>query len=80
MAPKDQLLVFKVSDGWEPLCKFLGKPIPSEEFPHKNKGASITDEIIDDSYIFEPIKREFLIITSLMFILFGFFCYYVFYC
>lgn len=22
--------------GWEPLCKFLGKPIPDQPFPHKN--------------------------------------------
>ena len=26
--PKDQLLVFNVKEGWEPLCKFLGHPIP----------------------------------------------------
>lgn len=29
-----------IKDGWEPLCKFLGKKIPKEEFPHKNKGRS----------------------------------------
>jgi hypothetical protein len=34
--PKDQLLVFEVSQGWEPLCKFLNKPIPSEPFPNVN--------------------------------------------
>ena len=26
--PPDRLLDFKLSDGWEPLCKFLGKPVP----------------------------------------------------
>ena len=26
--PPDRLLEFQLSDGWEPLCKFLGKPIP----------------------------------------------------
>ena len=26
--PPDRLLEFKLSEGWEPLCKFLGKPIP----------------------------------------------------
>lgn len=35
--PAANLLVYQVSDGWEPLCKFLGHPIPDEEFPHLNK-------------------------------------------
>lgn len=35
--PAEQLLVYKVSDGWEPLCEFLEVPIPEEVFPHKNK-------------------------------------------
>ena len=26
--PKEKLLVFEVKQGWEPLCKFLGLPIP----------------------------------------------------
>eukprot|EP00039_Didymoeca_costata_P016432 m.295144 g.295144 ORF g.295144 m.295144 type:complete len:251 (+) comp16393_c6_seq2:247-999(+) len=34
--PADKLLVFNVKQGWEPLCKFLGKPIPDEPFPHVN--------------------------------------------
>lgn len=34
--PKDKLLVFNVSEGWEPLCKFLDKPIPDVPFPHLN--------------------------------------------
>eukprot|EP01031_Cornospumella_fuschlensis_P024955 gene24955-30150_t len=37
--PADKLLVFEVSEGWEPLCKFLGKPIPSVPFPHVNDTA-----------------------------------------
>jgi hypothetical protein len=39
--PKEKLLVFEVSQGWEPLCKFLNKPIPSEPFPHANDTESI---------------------------------------
>lgn len=34
--PKDKLLVFDVKEGWEPLCKFLGKPIPDQPFPNLN--------------------------------------------
>ena len=26
--PPDRLLEFKLSDGWKPLCEFLGKPVP----------------------------------------------------
>lgn len=32
--PQDQLLVFSADQGWEPLCKFLGKPVPTEPFPY----------------------------------------------
>jgi adenosine 3'-phospho 5'-phosphosulfate transporter B2 len=28
-----QLLIYNVRDGWAPLCKFLDKKVPSEEFP-----------------------------------------------
>ena len=33
-----RLLVFNVfsGDGWDELCDFLGCPVPSEAFPHKN--------------------------------------------
>ena len=34
--PEDKLLVFNVKEGWEPLCKFLGKPIPDQSFPRLN--------------------------------------------
>ncbi|HSR59373.1 MAG TPA: sulfotransferase [Robiginitalea sp.] len=35
--PKDKLLVYDVRDGWEPLCAFLGVPVPDVELPHLNK-------------------------------------------
>ena len=35
--PESQLLIYKVSDGWAPLCEFLQCSIPQEEFPHLNK-------------------------------------------
>lgn len=33
IVPKDRLLVFNPQDGWEPLCKFLGKDVPSVAYP-----------------------------------------------
>jgi sulfotransferase family protein len=34
--PADRLLVFNVAEGWEPLCAFLGVPVPGEPFPNVN--------------------------------------------
>lgn len=34
--PKERLLVYEVSQGWERLCSFLGYDIPQEPFPSKN--------------------------------------------
>ena len=33
----ERLLVFEASEGWPPLCRFLGVPEPGEAFPHLNK-------------------------------------------
>lgn len=35
-APRDRLLVFEAAQGWEPLCRFLGRPVPSEPYPRVN--------------------------------------------
>lgn len=35
-APADRLLVFEASRGWEPLCRFLGCPVPDEPYPRVN--------------------------------------------
>ena len=34
--PADRLLVYEGSEGWEPLCRFLGVPEPDEAYPHVN--------------------------------------------
>ncbi|MFX0063906.1 MAG: sulfotransferase family protein [Candidatus Hermodarchaeota archaeon] len=34
--PPENLLVFNVQEGWEPLCNFLNVPIPNKPFPHLN--------------------------------------------
>jgi hypothetical protein len=34
--PDDRLLVHEVTQGWEPLCRFLGVPAPDEPFPKVN--------------------------------------------
>jgi hypothetical protein len=37
--PASRLLVYRAGDGWEPLCRFLGVPVPDEAFPHLNDTA-----------------------------------------
>jgi hypothetical protein len=34
--PADKLLVFSPSMGWDPLCRFLGVPVPTADFPRSN--------------------------------------------
>lgn len=38
--PASRLVDWKPGDGWEPICKALGVPVPAEPFPHVNS----TDE------------------------------------
>jgi hypothetical protein len=35
--PAEKLLVYDVSEGWKPLCDFLGVPEPQDKLPHLNK-------------------------------------------
>ena len=38
--PADRLLVYEISQGWDPLCAFLGLPVPEgKPFPHLNDAA-----------------------------------------
>ena len=34
--PPERLLIYEVGEGWEPLCKFLGVPVPAEPYPSEN--------------------------------------------
>ena len=40
--PPERLLVFRVSEGWGPLCEFLNVPIPQDRpFPHVNERSAM---------------------------------------
>lgn len=43
--PADRLLVYRVQEGWEPLCRFLGVEVPDEPFPRVNVGDSLLHNI-----------------------------------
>lgn len=49
---EDRLLVFHPREGWEPLCTFLGKPVPATEFPNVNDRAEFKKRIA----IFKRLK------------------------
>ena len=36
LVPNENLLEYKVGEGWGRLCEFLDQPIPKEEFPNTN--------------------------------------------
>lgn len=43
--PEDRLLTFEVSQGWGPLCDFLGVEVPDEPFPRLNDTAEMRDRL-----------------------------------
>jgi hypothetical protein len=43
--PADKLLVFQAKDGWEPLCEFLGVPVPPEPYPRVNRRESMNQRV-----------------------------------
>lgn len=52
IVPEDRLVFFDVKDGWEPLCKALGKEVPDGiPFPRINDGEAI------DSFAKKHVQR-----------------------
>ncbi|KAJ9666163.1 hypothetical protein H2201_003842 [Coniosporium apollinis] len=49
--PKERLLEYQLGSGWGPLCEFLGKDEPEEEFPWVNEAAALKEKI-------DAIKKE----------------------
>ena len=43
--PKDRLLVYEVGQGWEPLCDFLGVPVPDSPYPRENTRQEFQDRM-----------------------------------
>ena len=44
LVPADRLLEWSVEDGWEPLCKFLNKPVPKIPFPRTNDAVGMENK------------------------------------
>lgn len=48
VVPADRLLVLGLGEGWEPLCKFLGKEIPNEPYPKTNSTEEFKNRDFND--------------------------------
>lgn len=45
--PAERLLIFDVTQGWEPLCAFLELPVPDQPFPRRNDADQYWEAIGD---------------------------------
>lgn len=54
--PAERLLVHRSKDGWEPLCAFLGVPVPAEPYPRVNS----TEDMNATERPTEPPSAEML--------------------
>ena len=61
LVPADRLLVFRVTDGWAPLCAFLGCNVPDGiPFPHLNEGDQTIKALIQQIFIGPWARRVLL--------------------
>lgn len=62
MVPPDNLLVYKMGDGWAPLCEFLGKTVPDTEFPWVNEADELKGKTVQmlKSQLFEAARKVLL--------------------
>jgi hypothetical protein len=44
--PPERLLIHRASDGWQPLCEFLGKPIPDTPYPRVNEARDLKRMVV----------------------------------
>ncbi|KAK4540193.1 hypothetical protein LTR36_009691 [Oleoguttula mirabilis] len=64
VTPPERLLSFNLADGWEPLCNFLGKPVPAVSFPRVNETEVVQQKI--QLYIAESFKRSAISFARVM--------------
>ncbi|KAK2603199.1 hypothetical protein N8I77_009673 [Diaporthe amygdali] len=60
VVPKDQLLEMDLGEGWGPLCKFLGVPVPDVPFPRANDAAAA------DSYATKVLLNVLAVWTGIL--------------
>ena len=71
------LLTYSVKEGWEPLCKFLGVPVPDVEFPHKNKKGGINRDMLANHSLVVHMRNEAAVSASLFVAATGYLIYII---
>ncbi|GAB7324704.1 hypothetical protein MBLNU13_g08569t1 [Cladosporium sp. NU13] len=74
MAPRENLLEYHITEGWEPLCRFLEKDVPAVAFPSGNDGDA-TGELIRELVRSEAIlacKRSGAVFSAVALLVLGF--------
>ena len=59
VVPADRLLVFDSSEGWGPLCGFLGLPIPTEPYPRINESEKFQERL--RRALMKMVLKEFVL-------------------
>jgi Sulfotransferase domain len=49
--PAERLLVWDVTQGWEPLCEFMELPVPSDPFPNVNDSKEFVERVVDGALV-----------------------------
>lgn len=63
--PADKLLVYNVKEGWEPLCTFLGVPIPANtSFPYVNDNEMVQRQMKTARMMYTAIPIAILLIVG----------------
>lgn len=68
LVPKDRLLEYRLGSGWEPLCEFLGKPVPDVPFPNVNETAALNEKlsIVMSRGMMTGLKRALVIVVPVI--------------
>lgn len=67
MVPKERLLEYRLADGWDPLCKFLGHDLPKIPFPRINESAEFNERnvVMAKRALLRFAKRSLPVIAAL---------------
>jgi hypothetical protein len=65
LVPQKRLLEWHVEDGWEPLCEFLEKSVPSTPFPRANNRGAFKKRVETD---LEALGRSAFMNMALVFL------------
>jgi hypothetical protein len=79
IVPRENLLIYDVREGWEPLCEFLGKSVPKTEYPNLNDQVKYKKEMLPHrvklmAYILFQLVMKFLAIMVIAAILWKLWC------